>query len=168
MSIINELALLGNIESAFGTRKKPDKLLSGTMSADEIGEVSYIAEKTWRELSSNIWEDNFEAIYWLSPNAFCYYLPGILYTSINEHNPDLLVINSIINMLNRSTDSSNWDEFFSNRWLLLKDAEIDVVSEWIVWLSDSGVFDDITLTKCLDCLENIRHRVRSTVDSDNV
>ncbi len=152
---------LKQIETAFKDRKKPDKYTSGTMSADEAIEVLAIAGKDWRELSGDILEDNFEVLNWLTPEAFCYYLAGVLYVSVKENSPNLLVVDSIINMLDRSPDPAYWNDLFSQRWLLLNPTEVDVLSDWILWLADSKMHDDISLSRCLDCLESIKHRTES-------
>lgn len=51
-------------------------------------------------------------IFWLAPEAFCYYLPGIFSAGIKENKPWLVVNQSLVDMLDRSPDPDAWDDFF--------------------------------------------------------
>ena len=120
-----------------------------------------VFNKNWDELTSDILEKNFEVLNWLSPEDFCYYIAGVIYVSINENNPELLVINSIINILNRSCNLSYWDENFSKRWTLFNNSELDVIYEWIIWLSSHKIYDEISLLRSLYCIEYIKNIINN-------
>lgn len=150
-------SLILKIRSVFSKRNKPGVYTAGQLSGHEIGEVLSFAGKSWEDITCDHFEKNFEVFYWFSPEAFCYYLPGVFYVSVTHDNPDLLVIDSIIGMLDRNPDPSHWNDFFRERWLMLTDEEIDVAAEWVLWLSSRGGLDDSSLSRAFDCLESVKN-----------
>lgn len=153
--------LLHKLKNAFRERKKSKKYIYDNFICDEREEIESIINKNWDELTSDILEKNFEVLNWLSPEDFCYYIAGVIYVSINENNPELLVINSIINMLDRSCNLSYWDENFSKRWTLFNNPELDVIYEWIIWLSSHKIYDEISLLRSLYCVEYIKNIINN-------
>ncbi|WP_151192236.1 hypothetical protein [Desulfomicrobium orale] len=153
--------LLHKLKNAFRERKKSKKYIYDNFICDEREEIESIINKNWDELTSDILEKNFEVLNWLSPEDFCYYIAGVIYVSINENNPELLVINSIINMLDRSCNLSYWDENFSKRWTLFNNSELDVIYEWIIWLSSHKIYDEISLLRSLYCIEYIKNIINN-------
>ena len=153
--------LLHKLKNAFRERKKSKKYIYDNFICDEREEIESIINKNWDELTSDILEKNFEVLNWLFPEDFCYYIAGVIYVSINENNPELLVINSIINMLDRSCNLSYWDENFSKRWTLFNNSELDVIYEWIIWLSSHKIYDEISLLRSLYCIEYIKNIINN-------
>ena len=77
-----------------------------------------------------------DAVFWFSPAAFCYYLPGFMLAGIRENRTDSNAYDALIGMLDRSPEPDYWDEFFLPRWTALSVAEIEAVSAWVEWLAD--------------------------------
>lgn len=127
------------IRTAFADRQKPKTLTeSASLSKHELEDVIFFQGKDWGTLSGDDIQPHHEAIFWFSPEAFCYYLPGLLSAGIKENRPDLLVFDSIINMLDRSADPYLWDEFFMHRWPLLNKEECSALKAWVFWLEQSN------------------------------
>ncbi len=123
------------ISAAFAGRPMPKILTeSASLSKHEREDVDFFQGKDWRVLTGDDIQSHHEAIFWFSPKAFCYYLPGFLSAGIKENRPDLLVFDSILNMLDRSPDPYLWDEFFMHRWPLLNKEECRAVKSWVFWL----------------------------------
>jgi len=116
--------------------------------------------KDWSSMTGDQLEKYFEAIFWFTPEAFCYYLPGIFSAGINDDIPELIVNHSVVEMLDRSQDYEMWDEFFLERWPLLSTQECEAAQEWILWLSSCGEtsFSDNSLSRSFDTLELLKTR----------
>ncbi|MFC5474673.1 hypothetical protein [Paraherbaspirillum soli] len=148
--------LLPAIEDAFAWRVRPDVLTDSKQLSDaELDDVLAISRLDWREVTSEKWEQYFDVICWLSPLAFCFYLPGIFKATIDDNEPNLIVVGSIVSMLDRSPKPEWWDDFFLPRWTLLTEPECRVTQEWILWLSNFGnaALSDDALERSLQTLE---------------
>lgn len=153
------IKLIKSIKDAFNTRPMPHLFnVPKQLATHEYQDISEIVGKHWSTLEGSFLEKNFESIFWLSPEAFCYYLPGILSASIQEDNPNLIINRSIISMLDRSSDTGLWDDFFTERWLLLSEEECSAVQQWILWLlnHEDSPFDDSSLSRAFDTLSLLK------------
>ncbi|MFT4926753.1 MAG: hypothetical protein ACI8WB_002851 [Phenylobacterium sp.] len=147
--------LTERIELSFKHWNRPIILTkSSTLSEDELLEVRHFEDLTNSNLTIADLEDNFSVMYWFTPEAYCYFLPGILIAGLKAHRDDLLIYDSIVNLLDRSPEPDYWDEFFIDRWQLLTNDEIEIIQEWLLWLtSQNSPYDDISLGRCFDTLE---------------
>jgi hypothetical protein len=144
------------IRSAFGWRARPKVLTnSDQLSLRELSDLNSVCKFEWDAISTAMWEANFDTVSWFSPEAFCYYLPGICLTSFKENRPNLIAVTSIIAMLDRSPTPAWWDDFFLERWPLLTVAECGAVQDWIWWLSSCSTkpFSEDSLMRALHTLE---------------
>ena len=156
MSESNEINLIVNIKLAFEGRKLPTVLTtSKQMSPNELDDLRFISRLSWGETTCEIWEKYFDVPSCFSPEAFCYYLPGILKATTEEKQPNLIVVSSIINDLDRSPNREGWDVLFLERWPLLTMKELCVVQDWLWWLSsfDKISHSDSSLMRALQTLE---------------
>jgi len=138
-------------------------LLSDQMAAHELRDVMSFWGEPWSRVTGAQLEEHFEAIYWFTPEAFCYYLPGIFSAGIRENKPWLMVNLSLVTMLDRSPDPDSWDDFFSARWPLLTPQECEATQAWILWLMsfEDGSFSESSLGRAFDTLELLRQRERA-------
>jgi hypothetical protein len=118
--------------------------------------------KPWWCVTGAQLEEHFDAISWFTPEAFCYYLPGILTAGIKENNPWLIVNHSLVNMLDRSPDAASWDDFFLARWPRLTDRECEATQAWILWLASfgSGSYPPNALDRAFDTVSLLRDRIQ--------
>jgi len=131
---MNDFSL--TILDAFGERRRPISIIESKQLSDhEIAEFSAFGSLSWNEVNGDLWHQHFDIVSFLSPEAFCYFLPGVLKASFEENEPNLIVVSSIINMLDRSAQPEWWDEFFLARWSLLTIPEGEVIQAWLFWLS---------------------------------
>lgn len=159
--VVRDVSTLALIEEAFSHRRMPTLfLVPEQLAAHEHDDVMAFWGKPWSSVTGAQLEKHFEAIFWLTPKAFCYYLPGIFSAGIKERKPWLIVNHSLVGMLDRSSDPSSWDDFFSARWLLLTVQECEATQAWILWLSsfeDSSCSEN-SLARALDTLELLKQR----------
>lgn len=141
---------------AFAGRTRPIVMTNSLeLSKDDLDDLLCIACFDWNELTGEHWEKYFDVTSWFSPEAFCYYLPSIIKVSIEEHQPNLIVVDSIIWALDRSPRTESWDELFLQRWPLLSIDECRSIQEWVFWLSsfsNSNLVDD-SLARAVETLE---------------
>ncbi|MEZ5930903.1 MAG: hypothetical protein R3F54_02955 [Alphaproteobacteria bacterium] len=124
------------IEKAFAERRPPAVMSDSKQLSDvEHDEVMSFQELDWREVGFDLVERSADAVFWFSPEAFCYYLPGLLAAGIRAGRTDSNAYDALVGMLDRSPEPDYWDDFFRPRWTLLTSEEIDAVSAWIDWLA---------------------------------
>lgn len=161
------LKMVGNvnrsrlIEEAFSHRRMPTLfLVSEQLAAHECDDVMGFWGKPWSSVTSLQLEKHFEAVFWFTPEAFCYYLPGIFTVGIKENKPWLIVNDSLVSMLDRSADPDSWDDFFLARWPQLTARECEATQAWILWLSsfEDGSRWEGALGRAFDTLDLLRQR----------
>lgn len=134
------------IESAFADRKYPQSMIPKTFlkHTDIYTDALYFINRNWRTLTCTELNEHSEAIFGFSPHAYCYYLPGIMLASIRENNYDLLIVDTVLNQVERLVYDYVVEEnlFLIKRWILLTYEEYAVVQEWLRWLAgaDSANF----------------------------
>lgn len=161
LKIVGNVNTLELIEEAFNNRRMPMLfLLSEQLAPHERDDVMSFWGKPWSSVTGAQLEKHFDAIFWFTAEAFCYYLPGILSAGIREDNPSLLVNHSLVNMLDRSPDPSSWDDFFFARWSQLTERECEATQAWILWLSscEGSCYSENALTRAFDTLELLKGR----------
>ena len=136
MPKLDELSLPQRVRNAFCHRSRPIVIsTSKELSKWEEADLKFIARFESEEVTADLWEKHFDTWSLFSPEAFCYYLPGICITSYIENQPDLIVVSNIIGTLDRTPNSDWWDEQFLERWPLLTVSECKAVQDWIWWLT---------------------------------
>jgi len=155
---------LGLLDTAFSHRGSPSQMSDSKQLSDvEYGEVMSFEGVRWEELTFEQVERNSDAVFWFSPEAFCYYLPGFLLVSLREGRLDANAYDSIIGMLDRSPEPDYWDDFFRPRWTLLTAEEVTAVAAWADWFRriepdafHGNTFERVraTLGLLVECLES--------------
>lgn len=150
---------INKLHEAFGHRAKPVNLIrSKELSEDEIAGIHAVGKFKWDELPLEVLEKNFDAITLMSPEAFVYYLPGVILASIREGVSNSISAVALISMLDRTPSRELWDSYFHARWSLLRVSELNVVSEWILWIDNRGDFslEELSLIRALENLDLLR------------
>lgn len=129
-------AALDLINAAFGDRAPPTEMTDSKQLSDlEYAEVMSFEGLRWQEVTFDLVERNSDAVFWLAPEAFCFYLPGILAAGLRESRWESNAYDALILSLDRSPDPDAWDDFFLPRWPILTVEEIDAVAAWACWLA---------------------------------
>ena len=138
---------LGLISEAFANRPRPALLTDSLQLTDgEYAEVMSFEGLDWRDVTFALIEQSPDAVFWFSPAAFCYYLPGIMAAGLREMRWDSNAYDALIGSLDRSPEPDYWDDFFQPRWPRLSTAEIDAVTAWVHWLAlvdPDQVYDNV-------------------------
>lgn len=160
----NEVSILtGQIEKAFSWRRKPDVLTSNhELTADELFDVIIFSKISWQETTSSLWEKHFDVIHFFIPEAFKYFLPGILKASIVDNTPSLIVCEDLISSLNRSPNYHGWETYFLERWEGLTIDEYDVLDEWLLWQSNfvTSQEESMSLSIAMRTLEILKNKAK--------
>jgi len=162
MSTTDALRARELIQAAFRQRPRPSRAFTSLeLTADEKASVEAICQLDWNDVSAADWERCSDAVNLLSPEAFCYYLPGLMNASLAENQPHLMAVSAVLFMLDRTPSEDMWNNHFVDRWTLLNAAELEAVEAWIEWLStiDQLGIDDISLTRALVNLELLKKRL---------
>ncbi len=157
MPKFNEInSLINSIKSAFEWRSRPTVLSnSKQLSSGDKSDLLTIGSLKWEVVTCDDWEKSLDVICLFSPEAFCYYLPAVYKTSIEENLDNLVVVSVIIDSLDRSPTPEWWDDWFLERWSLLTLQEYKVTQDWIWWLSSfkNSPFSDDSLMRALQTIE---------------
>ena len=122
------------IGKAFADRAPPSAITDSMQLSDvEYDEVMSFDGMVWRDVAFDQVEKNADAVFWFSPEAFCYYLPGLFAAGLKDNRWDTNAYDSLIGMLDRSPEPDYWDDFFRPRWPLLSHQEIEAVRSWVRW-----------------------------------
>lgn len=129
-------AALQAIHSAFANRPPPALLSDSLQLSDtEYAEVMAFDGLDWRDVTFDLVQACADVVFWFAPEAFCYYLPGLMAAGLRENRCDSNAYDALIGCLDRSPEPAYWDDFFLPRWTLLSPEEIEAVSAWATWLA---------------------------------
>lgn len=143
------------ISNAFSNRAPPLLLTDSMQLTDhEYAEVISFQGLSWQNVTFAQVERYPDVVFWFSPEAFCYYLPGILVAGLRENRWDTNAYDSLIDCLDRSPEPDYWDDFFLPRWPSLSAEEIDAVAAWVRWM---------TIVQPDDIHGNVYERVQDTL-----
>lgn len=154
-------AALGLIETAFAGREPPPVMTDSLQLSDaEYAEVMAFDGLAWRDVTFALAEANADAVFWFAPEAFCYYLPGLLAAGLREGRWDTNAYDALIGMLDRSPEPDYWDDFFRPRWTLLSPAELDAVAAWVRCFAAAqpDAFHDNSFERALATLALLKDR----------
>lgn len=158
--MIEDFEVLKDTELAFSRRLRPAVLVNDG-PADEIRkDAEAVSDLSWSEITCEKLEKYPDCIYGFTPEGFRYFLPGVICASVRERRSDLLVVDSLVQMLDRGGETENWNDSFAERWPLLDPDECAAVLKWILWLTERSDFRDPfdSLGRALDLLEVLRRR----------
>jgi len=164
MPTVDALRVSNLVRTSFSQRVRPVKATNSLeLSSDEQENLKEIFQFSWKETSAKDWERLSDVVSWFSPEAFCYYLPGIIVASIEENCPTLTAVCNLLFMLDRTPSLELWDNFFFERWTLLNSQELEAVATWIHWLSglQGFILDDISLTRVLLNIDLLIDRLKN-------
>ena len=143
------------IELSFSYRKKPELSVYGNTDKYEKDEILTIFKYEWKDITCDILKDTPDVFYLIDPDAFCYYIPSVLCSSIRENNYDLYILDCIIQMLDRDEDDNLWIDFFKDRWLNFTEEEIDSIINWFLFVEPMLFIDTISSERIYKCLNRI-------------
>ena len=115
---------------------------------------------SWEVMDSDFLVKNSDALYAVTPEAFCYYLPAFLVHGFEHRQTPPIYVDAILGMLDRSPNPDLWDDSFRRRWTLLHIDECQVVEKWILALSEcsEGAFDQLILDRAFDTVQLLMER----------
>ena len=127
---------LSLIEQAFAWRYPPQcyYIESPQLVDEEKAEILVYQGKDWRSFTCTQLHEYNDFLFHVTPDAYCYCLPGIMSATIRENQHDLLIVDAIIGCLDRPPNPDNWDDFFLSRWTRFTLEEYDAIEQWLWWL----------------------------------
>lgn len=137
------MSLENKIVSAFAHRRMPVKLIEerGPPTSEQADALCF-AQRAWPDVTWEDWVNHSGAVYAFTPEAFSYYLPGVLILSMQRRDEWFPPADSLLHMLDRSPVVEYWDFFLTTRLVGLHAAEYEVLKEWLLQLSDDSVYGD--------------------------
>ena len=156
-------AALHALGAAFASRAPPALMTDSLQLSDaEHDEVMSFEGVHWRDVTFDAIVDNADAIFWFSPEAFCFYLPGFLAAGLEAGRTDSNAYDALIGMLDRSPVPEYWDDFFAPRWTLLTAEEIEAVAAWATWLHaiEPSAFRDNAFERVQETLSLLAARAK--------
>jgi hypothetical protein len=129
--------LLSLFQNAFDWRKRPANVLpKGILvewAIDDViyGDAYYFKDHNWKDITADEIYIYSDVVTGTNPEAFCYFLPGILYAVYRENRIDCNAIDSLIYGLENSRALHEIRPFSYERWSLLNTEELSAVKEWL-------------------------------------
>jgi hypothetical protein len=131
------MILLQRIENAFSGRERPTSTApAGHPDSDIYSDAEHFCVSCWQDLNCVELEKFHAALFGFNDEAFCYFLPGIMYAALVEENPNIIMIDAIIAELERLSQTGISDEYVIGRWIGLSIDECRATQEWVLWLSE--------------------------------
>lgn len=142
------------IEQAFKHRPKPVNVIDISRPlTTEYEDALWFTDREWKEITWENWELYRDAIYAFTSEAFAYYLPSILLLSAEKPTEWFWPADALLQMLDRSPTVAYWDDFLISRLMGLRIAEYEVISEWLMYLSEhKGFATPETLARAFDTI----------------
>lgn len=147
--------LINIFEAAFGWRKRPVNVLPKGVLAEwaiddsHYGDAYYFKDHDWKNITADEIYIYSDIITGTNPEAFCYFLPGILYAVYRENRIDCNAIDSLLYGLENSRTMREIRPFSYERWSLLNLDELAAVKEWLIWYrSKRSIGNDDSKTAC--------------------
>ena len=148
------MTLRQNIELAFADRVRPGLVISKPFpETPEEKDAFAFQGVDWKAVTWEHWDKYPDAAYAFSPEAFKYYLPSILSTSIAHPEMWMQAADAILGVLDRSPDSANWDEFLLTRLFGLREAEYEVISQWVAAMKLTTSYAEIDFDRAYASVE---------------
>ncbi|MCF7674417.1 MAG: tyrosine-type recombinase/integrase [Akkermansiaceae bacterium] len=164
--ILAKMELLPLIRNAFSNRIMPPSAdLCSEVVGHELEEVAAVFAMAPNHITCRLLETNFDFIYWIDSDSFCYFLPLIISASVAESNPNLIIIYNLVNMLAAPDGNPNFlSSFGFERWSRLTFNELDAVQRWLFWLCDHENRDiqDDPLLQAMETVQCLQEMVSST------
>jgi hypothetical protein len=153
------------LKNAFKLRRCPSNIHSSTYTTADGNLIDnvYLDEKyynTYYFKNKDCWsitieelEKNSDMAFGTNPEAYCYFLPGILSAAYREKYSGCSAIDSIIWHLQFNDLKSNVknyaETYYLERWSLLDISELVAVKKWLVWyFSANGISEDDFKVAC--------------------
>jgi hypothetical protein len=134
---VDQMSLIQQIEVAFESRARPREVTPRWHpDTSEYEEALRFKGQDWKALGATFLRKNSDALYALTPDAFCYYLPAFLIAGVGVGQDAIFLAGGIVGMLDRSPNPEFWDDFFLTRWCALKKPECLAIQEWLLSRSD--------------------------------
>jgi hypothetical protein len=131
------------VTAAFAHRTIPTEVLAPSahrQCGSDVEETLWFTGRDWRTLTWTDWRDRYDAIFFLSPEAFAYYLQSLLCLTAENPADSLLAAEAVIHALDRSPTTDGWDDFFRPRYTTLTPAELDCLEHWLLLLCESPAY----------------------------
>ena len=131
------------VTHAFAHRCLPAEVLapkSCRQCDSDVQETLWFTGRDWSSLTWNDWRDRYDAIFFLSAEAFAYNLQSLLCLTAENPADSLLAAEAVISPLDRSPNTDGWDDFFRSRYTALTPPELDCLEEWLLILCESPAY----------------------------
>ena len=155
------------IEQAFAWRQPPQCYFieSPQLVDEEKAEILFYQGKDWRSFTCASLHKYYEFLFLITPDAYCYCLPGVMSAVLRENQPGLLIVDFIIYELDRPPNPDNWDDLFLSRWTQFTLEEYNAIEQWLWWLykqnPDGWLFNGDEICQSIDTLNLLRARRNS-------
>ena len=126
---------LNKIEKAFARRTMPAEVIEPEQYIQfdsDVEDALWFAGKDWHNLIWQDWKEHSCAITFLSRNAFAYYLPSVIFLSLQNPQDCLDAADQVIHDLDISPIVENWTHGVIHHYLGLYPEEYELLKEWLL------------------------------------
>jgi hypothetical protein len=102
----------------------------------DVEEAIWFAGKDWHDLTLTDWNEHPCAITFFSRNAFAYYLPSVIYLSLQNPKDCLDAADTVIHDLDISPYLESWTYGVVHHYLGLRPEEYDLLKEWLLLICE--------------------------------
>lgn len=96
----------------------------------DILKVSPPAKIKWQDVSKKMIANNITAFCYFTDESFRYYLPAVMFSSLEDNDPDMVVIDTVQCRIETIQSRDLLELNFSKQ-------QIDVINSWLEWMSEN-------------------------------
>ena len=154
--------LLQMIKEAFSGVPLPKAdNLAASGGAEAFEEANAFRGQPWQELDASFLHRYRDALFWFTPEAFHYYLPGFLAASIETEDANALYVHNVLSFL-RPPGSENLVRFRRERLSMLSSSQLRVLEKWLEWLRTQAIAGGVYEEELNEACEVVRFRAWET------
>jgi len=137
------MSLIQEIEAVYAERKLPVEIVAPKeflQFDSDVMDALWFVGRSWREITWGDWQRKNAAITFFSAEAFAYYLASVMALSAQRPEEWLHPAGALIGLLDRSPDSTDWDDDFTGRFVRIRGQEFEILKEWLLYLSGFSTY----------------------------
>lgn len=140
---------LEKIEKAFVRRSMPAEVVEPQeyiQFDSDVEDALWFAGKDWHDLTWKDWKEHCCAVHFFSRDAFAYYLPSVIYLSLQNPKDCMLAADTVICDLDISPYVESWTNGVVHRYLGLYPEEYDLLKEWLLFICELPQYQGVGIS----------------------
>jgi len=129
-------ALEDKIEKAFSNRARPLIVCDSDPLYPDVDDAFHFEGASWQQISDEEWNTYSDALFHFTDEAWAYYIQSILILKIRSQQTTNNACHIFISFFDISLNPDEWTDDVNKKLKILDCAELEVIREWFLYLSE--------------------------------